>query len=236
MLVGNVLDEDVVTQVRHAAQVKFVAQAQHGTGFFVGPFLREFIAGAQLLNQQGGGDVRVDAPVHQVALEIASPGGGVVLVGILEGPLLGHGEMVVIFHAQLLALFHQPEEVVVNAVGGLNNVVVKDQVIAGTVAHQNIAVPIQDVATGGLHTGQGGIGGHIVGVALGFDDLQVEKLRAEKHEYQQKQAKENHGANLAYSLHTSPPIFWIRLIRGYRASITKKLSSQVSRNTPIRPQ
>ena len=59
VFVGNVLDEGVGGQIGNAAKVKFVADAHNGPGHFVIPFLRDLVPGAQLFQQQWGGDVRV---------------------------------------------------------------------------------------------------------------------------------------------------------------------------------
>ena len=175
VLVGDILDEDIVREVCNAAQVEFVAQANDGPGFLIGPGLGDLIALPEGLDQQGGSDVGVQTDIPQVALEIVAPGGGIVVQGVLKGPGGGDGEMVVVFDAQLLAFLQQGMQVLVAVVGGLDNIVVEHQVITGAVANQYITVPVQDIAPGRLDAGQRGVDGGVIGVAFGVDDLQVEK-------------------------------------------------------------
>ena len=197
VLVGNVLDEHVVGQVGHAAQVEFVAQADDAPGLFVGPFFGQLIADPHFFHQQWSGDIRVQTPVHHEVLVVALPGGVVAVQSILKGTGGGDGEVVVVGDAQLLALFQQVIKVLVPVVCGFDHVVVEHQVIAGPVAHQHVAVSVQDVSPGGTDGGDGGVSGCVVGIAFCFDDLQGEELcgvkKHDKAEYTQQHGRPESG-------------------------------------------
>ena len=201
VLVGNVFHEGVGGQVGDASKVELVTHADDGAGFLVGPVVGDVIAGPELLQQQGRGDIGVQTAVAHVVLEIVLPCGGVVVEGIFEGTVLGHGEVIQVVHAQLQGLVIEPVEVIVTALGGLDDVVVEDQVITGAVAHQHLAVPVQDIAAGGADGGDDGVDGGIIGVAVGLDDLQGEELsRIQAHD-QGKDQEQGDGPDAAYSFH-----------------------------------
>ena len=88
------------------------------------------------------------------------------------------------------------------------------QVIRRAVAHQFHAIPVQDIAAGGLDTGDGGVGGGVIGVTVGFHDLQLVQLEAEQHQDHGENAQQNPGSAFTYSFHVSPPISPILLTRG----------------------
>lgn len=70
---------------------------------------------------------------------------------------LAHGEMVVIAEIQLPAFLHKGVQRLVGLAVGLDNVVVEHQIIAGPVAHQDVAVAVKDITTGGTDGGNGGV-------------------------------------------------------------------------------
>ena len=207
-LVGHVLDEDEGGQVGDIAQVQLVAQADDRPAVLVGPIIGDLVGFAQLLDQQGRGDIRVQIhPVlAQELLEVPLPGIGILVDGVLKGAALRHGEVVGVVNAQFPALFHQLIQGFVGVAGGDDNVVVKHQVITGPVAHQDVAVAVQDVAPGGFDTGHGGKGGGVVGVALGVDDLQAEQLDAVQRQNAEEDTQQHPGSEFTYSFHGSPPM------------------------------
>ena len=75
--------------------------------------------------------------------------------GVFKGAGFGHRKVVQIFDAQLFALVVQPIQVFIPVIGGFDNVMVENQVIAGSVAYQNLAVPIQNIASGCTDGGDG---------------------------------------------------------------------------------
>ena len=214
MLVGDILHKGIGGQVGNATQVKFVAHTHHGASHFLVPFLGNIVALAQLLNQQGSGDIGVQIPILHKVLEIVPPCGGVGSQSILKGTGGGDGEVVDVADPQLLALLHQTVQRFVGAAGAFDNIVVEHQIIAGAVAHQHIAVAVQNIPPGGADGGDGGVGGGVVLFALGVDDLQPEQPSCVKQHHQTEEQKENDGPKAAYSFHVfSPirPIFWIRV-------------------------
>ena len=90
---------------------------------------------------------------------------------------------------------------------------VENQVIAGAVAHHDLAVPVQKVAPGGADGGDGGVGRGVIGVAVSLDDLQVKELPCVKRKDHTKKTEQHRGAKSAYSFHVFPPICPMRLIR-----------------------
>ena len=236
VFVGNVLDEGIVGQVGNAAKVKFVTHTHNGTGLFFGPVRRDAVAVTELLDQQRSGNIRVQRPVQHIVLEIVSPGGIVGIQRILKGPVFGDGEVVVVLNTQFHTLQVQIPQMIVTVVCGLDNVVVENQIVRCAVAHQNLAVPVQNIASGGTDGGDGGIDGGIVGIAVGFNDLQTEKLTRIQNQNQREQAKQDHGPESAYSFHVFPPIVPIALMSLYRGIISSQLSRPLPAKTPIRPQ
>ena len=204
ILVGDILNEDIVGKAGHAAQVELIEQTDDSTGFVRGPFHRDLIAFPQDFHQQGSGHIGVQRQVRQIALEIALPGGAVVFQGVFEGTGLGDGEVVGILQIQLLAPLQQIIQVLVTAVGGLDDIVVEHQVIAGAVAHQLIAVTVHHFATGSLHGDIRGIGGGVIGITA--DDLQTKELDAVQGQHQAEHTQQDTGTHTAYSFHNSPPI------------------------------
>ena len=205
-LVGHVLHKGIGGQVGDAAQIKFVAHTDDCPGILVGPFLGDFIAVTHFFHQQRRGDVRVQTPIHHELLEIVLPGGVEAGEGILKGTGAGYGEMVVIGYVQLLALLHQAVQRFVGIGVGLNNIVVEYQVIGGPVAHQHVAVAVQDIAPGGTDGGQGGINLGVVVVAVGFHDLDHKQLSSEQNQDKCEQSQKQIGPEAAYSFHVLPPI------------------------------
>ena len=233
--VGHVFNEGVGGQIRHAPQVEFIPQPNDGAGFRVCPFAGNFIAPPQPLHQQRGGDIRVDPRVQQVILKIALPGGGIVVQRVFIGPILCHREMVDILDAQFPALVNQLIQVGVGAGGGLDDIVVDDQIIAGPVAHQHIAVAVQNVAPSRLDTG---LGDKFDGVVLagGLNYLQLEQPDAEKGQNQHKKQNDGNRAVAAYSFHESPPILPMALTSQCMGSIKARLNRAVRKNTPALSQ
>ena len=206
VFVRNVLDKGIGRQISNTAQVKFIADADNGTGHFFVPFGRNAIAFPEGFNQQGGGDIRVQFPVLHKALEVAAPCGIVIIQRVDKGTGFGYGEVVQILNAQFLALGHQAVQIIVTAFGGLDNVVVENQVITGAVAYQYVAVPVQNIAPGGTDSGQGGIGCGVVCVAVGVDNLQEEQSSCIECQHKSEQQQKNHRTKPAYSFHVFPPI------------------------------
>ena len=89
--------------------------------------------------------------------------------------------MVLVGYPQLLTLFKQGVQVFVSVVRGLDNEVVEHQIITGTVANQNLAVSVQNVAPGGSDGGNGGVQGGVIGVAVGINDLELEQPHGVQH-------------------------------------------------------
>jgi len=236
VFVGHVLQEDIVGQGHNTAQVKFIAHTYDCPGIRIGPVLGDLVPGPEGLHQQRGRDIRVHAPLVEVALEIAAPGGGEIVDGIVKGPLLGHREMVDVLDAQFPAFVHQAEQVIVGVVGGGDNVVVENQVVTGPVADQDVAVPVQNITTGRFNTGQSGKNFGIVGVAFCFNDLQIEESCAEYDKNQQKKQQKQPCANAAYSFHVSPPILLISFTRGYRGNAAAQVKTATRVKTPARSQ
>ena len=201
ILTGYVLDENVVGQIGHAAQVKFVAQADDAPGLLVRPFLRQLIALPHALNEQRGGDVGVQTPAVHKVLIIPLPGGIEAVQGVFKGAGGADGEVIVVADTQLLAFFQQIVQVLVAVVRGFDHVMVEYQVIAGPVAHQHIAVAVQDIASGGADGGDGGVGGCVVGVALGFNDLKGKELRCVKKHDKAKNAQQHIRSKTGHSFH-----------------------------------
>ena len=83
---------------------------------------------------------------------------------------------------QLITLFQQVIQVFIPVIRGFDNIVVEHKVVAGTVAHQNLAVPVQNIAPGGPDGGHGAVGGGVIRVALGVDNLQLEQPEGEQHQ------------------------------------------------------
>ena len=187
ILVGDVLNKGVGRQLGNTPKIKFVAHTDDGAGVLVRPALGNLVALPQLLNEQGRGDVRVQRPVDHEALEVVLPGGGKIVQSVLKGAGLAHGEMVVVAQVQIPALVYERVQRFVGLAVGLDNVVVEHQIITGAVAHQNVAVPVEDIAAGGTDGGNGGVFRDVVGVAVGLDDLKIKELQGEQRQNRNKQ-------------------------------------------------
>ena len=196
----HVGDEDVAGQIGNTPEVEFVTQTDNGPGLLLGPFRGNFVELPHLFNQQRGGDVRVPAAVGHVVLIIALPGGGVVGQGVFKGPGHGHRQVVLML-AQLLTLFQQVVQIFVSIIGGLDNEVVENQIVGGTVAHQHLAVPVQNVAPGGADCGDGGVVGGVIRVAVGGDDLQIEQPHGVKHHDKAEKSQKNACPQACHSFH-----------------------------------
>ena len=142
--------------------------------------------------------------------------------------------MVGVFELQLLASLHQGVEGLIPVGVALDDIVVEDQVIAGPVAHQHVAVAVQKIAPGSLDGGVGGVGTGIVRIAACLDDLQREELDAVKRQDQAEQTQQHSGTESAYSFHGSPPILPMALTRGYRGSSAAVENTAVRKKTPAR--
>ena len=223
ILVGDVLNKGVGRQLGNTPKIKFVAHTDDGAGVLVRPALGDFVAFPQLFNEQRRGDVRVQRPVNHEALEVVLPGGGKIVQSILKGAGLAHGEMVVIAEIQLPAFLHKGVQRLVGLAVGLDNVVVEHQIIAGPVAHQDVAVAVKDITTGGTDGGNGGVFCDVVGVAVCLDDLKVKKLHGEQRQNRTEQNQKQDSAKSAYSFHVVPPIRPILLMSGYSKIMTPKL-------------
>ena len=221
LLVGNVLQEGIGRKVCDAAQVKFVPEADNGPGILVRPFVRNGITGAHLLHQQGGSDVGIQATVHHEQLEVVLPGGVEFGKGVGKGAGCGHGEVVGVGDAQLPALLHQIKECLVAVGVGFDDVVVEHQVVGSPVAHQNVTVAVQNIAPGRADGGNGAVDLGIIGVALGVDDLQLEKPQREQKQNKGEQAQKHTRANAAYSFHVLPPIRPVLQTREYSGIIMR---------------
>ena len=123
--------------------------------------------------------------------------------------------MVVIAEIQLPAFLHKGVQRLVGLAVGLDNVVVEHQIIAGPVAHQDVAVAVKDITPGGTDGGNGGVFCDVVGVAVCLDDLKIEKLHGEQRQNRNKQNQKQDSAKSAYSFHVVPPIRPILLMGGY---------------------
>ena len=227
----NVLDEDIIVQVCHAAQGKFIVNADDRPGILIGPVLGDLVAGAEPLQQQRGSDIGVDFLICQVFLEITLPGRGLLLQGILKGPVLGDGEVVHIFGTDLIAQLVKLQKIVVGTLGAVDNIGDQHQVITGPVADQRIAVAVQDIAPGSL---DGGAELEIVGIrlVLGFHDLHIIELKREEAHHHQKREQQHRRPEAGYSFHVSPPILLTALRTGYIRGMVKPVSSTVIRKLP----
>ena len=182
-LAADILHDDITGQASHdATQIQLIAHANDGTGIGIGHGGRDLIDLPQLLHQQRCGNIRVQAAAHlgQVLLKIALPGGIVVTEGVFKGGFLADREMIVVLHIHLPAQLHQLHEVIVGAGGGQDHIVVKHQVIAGTVGNQHIAVAVQDLTPGRLDTGDRGKIFGVIHLAAGLHDLQIIELDGKK--------------------------------------------------------
>ena len=195
MLVGNVFHKDIAGQVDDAAEVKFITQTDNRTGIGIGPFFRNLVTLAHSLHQQRRCDVRVDAAVLQVFLEIALPCGRILRQGIFKGTILGDGEMVHVGDAQFPGLFDQLHQGFVGVIIRGDNVVVEHKVITGSVTDQNITIAVQNVTAGRFNTGLGDVNVRIVRLAVGFDDLQVEQTDAVQRQNRRKDQHQRNGTN-----------------------------------------
>ena len=206
ILIGHVLHEGVGGQVGKAPQVKLVQKSDDRPGVGVRPVLGNVVTAPQLLHQKGGGDIRVQAPVGHVQQEVILPGAGHGGQGVFKRLGLGDGEVIVVSNAQLPALLHQPVQCLIPVGIGLDNVVVEHQVIRRPVAHQHVAVAVQDIAPGGTDGGQSGVCLGVVGIAIGFHDLQHEQFAGKQGQNKSEQYQEQCSAKTAYSFHVLPPI------------------------------
>ena len=141
------------------------------------------------------------------------PGGVQLRQSVLKGTGTGHGEVVAEGNVQLLALLNQTVQGVVPVGVGVDDVVVEHQVVAGPVAHQDVAVAVQNVSPGGADGGDGGVGLLVVGVAFCFNDLQGKELAGEEHQDKGEEHKQQNSTKTAYSFHVLPPIRPILQIR-----------------------
>ena len=86
--------------------------------------------------------------------------------------------------------------------------------VAAGVGHQHPAVAVQNVAAGGLNTGDGGKGGSVVHNTAGFHNLQVIHGVDEEGQHQTENQQQQHRPDSAYSFHVSPPILLMALTKG----------------------
>ena len=114
--------------------------------------------------------------------------------------------MVNIGNISLDTLIQQLQKLLVAVVSGFDNVVVEHQVITGSVAHQDNTVSVGDIASGGFHTGQGGVGLGVIGITLGLDDLHGKQLGCIQKQNQCGDQDDHNSPESAYSFHSFPPI------------------------------
>ena len=212
--VGNVFQEGIGRQIGDTAKVKFVTETDDRTGILVRPFCRDLVAGAQLIHQQRCSNVRVQTDIHHVVGEVVLPRGVKAGQGIFKGTAHADREVVVPGNAQFPALQHQFVQGFVGLAITLDNVMVENQVIRRSVTHQNVTVPVQNIAAGRTDRGNGGVDLGVVRVAVGLDDLQNKQSSRVKHQNKGKQSKEQPCSESAYSFHVFPPIRPILQIRG----------------------
>ena len=194
---------------------QLVSQAQHRPGIPVGPFRRDVVALPELLHQQRGGDVGIQiVPVDQEGLEIVLPALVLLIQRIGEGLIQGQGQVVHILDAPCLTQLHQLIEGTVGVDGAGEHIVVDRQVVAGPVGHQHVAVPVQNIAPGSLHPGQGGEGGDIVLVAAGVHHLHLVEPGSVETQHRKEDAQQEPGTEAGHSLHVSPPILPMEMRMG----------------------
>ena len=140
--------------------------------------------------------------------------------------------MVGVFNVQLLAELNKLINGLVGRGGAGQHEVVHHQVIAGAIAHQHIAVSVQDLAPGGLHAGPGGVGGGVVNHTAGFDDLKVIQTEREETQNGHEQKLDDTGTQLGQSFHVSPPIFSMKRKMGYSMGIRARESTPVMTAMP----
>ena len=231
-VVGHVLHEDVAAQIRDVrAEHQLIAQADDGPGIGVGPVFGDLVQLPQGLHEPGCGNIRVDAQLPEVILEIALPVGGLLRQGILIGAALGDGEILDVVHAQLVRHADQPQQMLVGLVGVGQNEIVEHQVIAGPVAHHHVAVAVQKLAPGGLDGVIGGVGiGVRHDVAASFKLYRVHP-HAEQAQDDGKYQQHGHGSESGYSFHALPPVVPMCLSRAYTAPAARVLMMAVSTKT-----
>ena len=218
-----------------APEGQLVADAQHHAGLFIGPVFGNAVAFPEHVDQQRGGNIRVQAAaVGKEDLEIALPQGRVFLQRIGKGFGLGDGHVVHILDAVLIAELHQVVDLLVGVFGTGQHEVVDHQVVAGAVAHQHLTVAVQDLAPGRFHAGPGGKGGGVIHNAAGLNDLQVKQLEGIEAQQRGKQQSKDAGTPLGQSFHASPPIFSMARIVGYKTGSRISDIRPVSMGTPMR--
>ena len=114
--------------------------------------------------------------------------------------------MVGIGNVMLITGLNEVINMGVGTAGGQKHIVVHYQVITGPVAHQFVAVSIQNIATGCLNPCKGCKGGGVVNDTTGFNDLQVIHFVYKENQQQRKQQQQNRCTESAYSFHASPPM------------------------------
>ena len=133
-----------------APQVQLIAQRDHAAALLLRPVGGQVVNFLEPADELRRGDVRVPAALGEERAEIAVPQGRAAFdIGI--GLFLRDGEMVRVFQPQLAAQVHQAAEVLVRLVGAHEHLADDDEIVAGAVADEDVAVAVEDLAARGRH-------------------------------------------------------------------------------------
>ena len=185
-------------------KVQLVTQPQNASHLFVCPVVGNAEAIPHQLDQLGGGYIGIPVVFPQKTAEMLIPGFGVGPGFVLIGLGRRDGKMIHIGDVQLPAEANQLPQALVGFVGVEQAIAGDDDVIAGPVAHQHIAVSIQNFAPGGGNAGIVGVGSGGDGPLAGIDHLQLNQPIGEEADQQKEEAQKQPQPQLEVIVHSAP--------------------------------
>ena len=142
--------------------------------------------------------------------------------------------MFLVFDPLPVTELDKPQQRGVGIIAGQQNEIIEAQIIGSTVAYQNSAVPVHQVAPGSLDPVDRSIGGGTLDHVALAQHLNAIHPDTEQAQQQRKDQQQNQRTESGYSFHVSPPILPIHPRSGYTRGITRILSPPVIANTRIR--
>ena len=139
--------------------------------------------------------------------------------------------MVEIFDLLCPEYLDQLQQPLVGVLRAEDHVMIKHKVIACSVGHQHITVPVQNVTPGSLYTGDCGKGLYIIFSVFAVHHLQSVQLDRKKADRSLKKSNKQADTKAIVSYHVSPPILLIANTMGYISGIPTTLTPAVIKNT-----
>ena len=197
----HVVEQHIGGQGGPAPQIQLIADGDHAPRFLLRPVGGQIVFCLQPADELRSGDIAVPAALLQKGLEIAVPGGGIVIRRVFIGLFHGYGEVIRDFQPQLIAEIGQPAQVFIGRLGAEYYGVDEGQVVACAVADEHLTVAVKDFAA--CRDDAGAVFLRTAGGAvqlLGLRDLHVEKTDGKNTGHQRDQKHEHAHAKGKFML------------------------------------